>query len=167
MRRSEESAERAAIANQERKIFLCVLCALGGFFFSSSASAQDEPSAAPRISRLAVLQAEDRRAQTPHDLAIIRSGLHGGDARTVRVSVRALGRLERPALIADLVPSLRHALPEIRSEAANAIAQAAQGGKAGQAPTAPADAPPPSPAPEGRAEPRRDALATRSAASRM
>ena len=83
-----------------------------------------------------MLQAEDRRAQTPRDLAIIRSGLHGGDAQTVRVAVRALGRLERPALIPDLIPSLRHALPEIRSEAANAIAQAAQGWKGDKAPAA-------------------------------
>ena len=100
-------------------------------------SAQDEPPAAPRTTRLAVLQAEDRRAPTPRDLAIIRSGLHGGDAQTVRVAVRALGRLERPALIPDIIPSLRHALPEIRSEAANAIAQAAQGWKGDKAPAAP------------------------------
>jgi cyclophilin family peptidyl-prolyl cis-trans isomerase len=124
----EKTGEHAEIATQ--KIFLCVLCALCGFFFVV-VHAQDEPPAAPRTSRLAVLQAEDRRAQTPRDLAIIRSGLHGGDAQTVRVAVRALGRLERPALIADLIPSLRHALPEIRSEAANAIAQAAQGWKRG------------------------------------
>ncbi|HEX3645006.1 MAG TPA: peptidylprolyl isomerase [Vicinamibacterales bacterium] len=123
----ERSAATAAIA---RRIFLCGLCLLSGSILSSPiAYAQDDPPAAPRTTRLAVLQAEDRRAPTPRDLAIIRSGLHGGDAQTVRVAVRALGRLERPALIADLVPSLRHALPEIRSEAANAIAQAAQGWK--------------------------------------
>ena len=50
----------------------------------------------------------------------------------MRVAVRAIGQLERPALIADVVPSLRNALPEIRSEAANAIAQAAQGWKRAQ-----------------------------------
>jgi cyclophilin family peptidyl-prolyl cis-trans isomerase/HEAT repeat protein len=83
-----------------------------------------------------VLQAEDRRAPTPRDLAIIRSGLHGGNALTVRVAVRAIGRLERPALISDLTPLLRNALPEIRSEAANAIGQAAQGWKGGKAPAA-------------------------------
>jgi cyclophilin family peptidyl-prolyl cis-trans isomerase/HEAT repeat protein len=124
----EGTAETAEIA---KKILICGLCVLCGSIFSSSARAQDEPPAAPRTSRLAVLQAEDRRAATPRDLAIIRSGLHGGDAQTVRVAVRALGRLERPALIADLLPSLRHALPEVRSEAANAIAQAAQGWREG------------------------------------
>ncbi len=98
---TEGTAEPAEIA--KKKIFLCVLCVLCGFFFVV-VHAQDEPPAAPRTSRLAVLQAEDRRAPTPRDLAIIRSGLHGGDAQTVRVAVRALGRLERPALIADLAP---------------------------------------------------------------
>jgi len=108
----------------------CVLCV------PCSSRAQDEPPAAARTTRLAVLQAEDRRAQTPRDLAILRSGLHGGDAQTVRVAARAIGRLERPALIPDLVPSLRNALPEIRADAANAIAQAAQGWKGDKAPAA-------------------------------
>jgi cyclophilin family peptidyl-prolyl cis-trans isomerase/HEAT repeat protein len=132
--RPEQTAEHAKIAV---KIWLCGLCVLGGFFFVVVvASAQDEPPATPRTSRLAVLQAEDRRAPTPRDLAIIRSGLHGGDAQTVRVAVRALGRLERPALIPDLLPSLRHSLPEIRAEAANAIGQAAQGWKSDKPPAA-------------------------------
>ncbi len=106
------------------------------FFVSTPAHAQDEPPAAPRTSLLSVLQAEDRRARDARDLGILRSGLHGGDPQTVRVAVRALGRLERPALIADLTPSLRNALPEIRSEAANAIGQAAQGWKGDKAPAA-------------------------------
>ena len=87
--------------------------------------AQGPPS--PAVTRLAVLQAEDRRAPEPRDLAILRSGARSGDPQTARVAVRALGRLERPALIADITPSLRHALPEVRSEAVNAIGQAAQG----------------------------------------
>jgi peptidyl-prolyl cis-trans isomerase B (cyclophilin B) len=71
--------------------------------------------------------AEDRRAPTPGDLALIRSGMRSGVAQTVRIAVRALGRLERPELIADIAPILKHSLPEIRAEAANAIGQAAQG----------------------------------------
>jgi cyclophilin family peptidyl-prolyl cis-trans isomerase len=130
--RSEKTAEPAESA---KRIFLCVLCVLCGFF-CVVASAQDAPLAQARTTRLAVLQAEDRRAPTPRDLAIIRAGLHGGDAQTVLVAVRALGRLERPVLISDITPSLRHALPEIRSEAANAIGQAAQGWKGDKAPTA-------------------------------
>jgi len=127
--RSKTTAEIA------KKALLCVLCVLCGFF-CVVARAQDAPPAPPRATRLAVLQAEDRRAPTPRDLAIIRSGLHGGDAQTVRVAVRALGRLERPSLIPDISPALRHALPEIRSEAANAIGQAAQGWKGDRAPAA-------------------------------
>jgi cyclophilin family peptidyl-prolyl cis-trans isomerase len=132
MTNKEGTAETAEIA---KKILLCGLCVLCGSF-RFVAHAQDEPPAAPRTTRLAVLQAEDRRAPTPRDLAILRSGLHGGDAQTVRVAVRAMGRLERPALIPDLVPSLRHALPEIRADAANALAQAAQGWKGDKAPAA-------------------------------
>jgi cyclophilin family peptidyl-prolyl cis-trans isomerase len=97
------------------------------------ARAQDAP-AAPRVSRLAVLEAEDRRAPTARDLAVIRSGVHSGDDQTARIAVRALGRLERPALIADIVPSLRHPVQEVRVEAANAIGQAAQGWKADKPP---------------------------------
>src|SRR5438105_6822293 len=81
----------------------------------------------PATPRLAILAAEDRRAPTPGDLLTIRNGTHSGDPETARIAIRALGRLERPELIADIVPGLRHLLPEIRAEAANAIAQAAQG----------------------------------------
>ncbi len=47
----------------------------------------------------------------------------------MRAAVRALGRLERPALVADILPSLKHPLPEVRAEAANALGQAAAGWK--------------------------------------
>jgi cyclophilin family peptidyl-prolyl cis-trans isomerase len=87
---------------------------------SSSALAQ---------TRLAVLQAEDRRAPTANDLAILRSAARSGDPQLARIGVRALGRLERPALVADILPSLRNAEPEVRAEAANAVGQAAQGWK--------------------------------------
>jgi cyclophilin family peptidyl-prolyl cis-trans isomerase len=120
-------------AEPAEKCFLCVLCALCVLLVV--ARAQDEP-ASPRTTRLAVLQAEDRRAPTARDLAIIRAGAHGPDAQTVRVAIRALGRLERPALIPDITPSLRNALPEIRSEAANAIGQAAHGWKSDHPPDA-------------------------------
>jgi peptidyl-prolyl cis-trans isomerase B (cyclophilin B) len=81
--------------------------------------------------RLAILQAEARGAANARDLSILRAGVRAGDVQTVRIAVRALGRLGRPALILDLTPALRHPLPEIRAEAANAVAQAAQGLKSG------------------------------------
>ena len=77
--------------------------------------------------RLAILAAEDRRAATPRDLAIIRSGARSADGQTARIAVRALGRLERPDLIADILPGLRNEWPEVRAEAASALTQAAQG----------------------------------------
>jgi cyclophilin family peptidyl-prolyl cis-trans isomerase/HEAT repeat protein len=79
--------------------------------------------------QLSILHAEDRRAPTSRDLATIRAGLRSGDPLTARVAVRALGRLERPELIPDITALLRHAVPEVRAEAANAIGQAAQGWK--------------------------------------
>jgi cyclophilin family peptidyl-prolyl cis-trans isomerase len=82
-----------------------------------------------QASRLAILQAEDRRAPTAQDLATIRAGLRSQDGQTARVAVRALGRLERPPLAAEVVPSLKHPLPEVRAEAANAIAQSLHGAK--------------------------------------
>jgi cyclophilin family peptidyl-prolyl cis-trans isomerase len=77
--------------------------------------------------RLALLLAEDRRAPTAADLQTLRTGARSSDAQTARMAIRALGRLERPALIPDILPGLRHALPEVRSESANAAAQAARG----------------------------------------
>src|SRR3954470_13865587 len=85
------------------------------------------PAFAQLSTRLAILQAEDRRAPTARDLATIRAGAISGDPETARIGVRALGRLERPALIPDILTGLRYRSPEVRAEAANAVAQAAQG----------------------------------------
>lgn len=102
-------------ARRSCALCLCVLCTL--CVFVSEAAAQ---------TRLAVLQAEDRRAPTATDLATLRSGARSADAQVARAAVRALGRLERPALIADILPLLRSPIAEVRAEAANAIGQAAQ-----------------------------------------
>jgi peptidyl-prolyl cis-trans isomerase B (cyclophilin B) len=87
------------------------------------------PAAAQSMtaSQLAIIQAEDRGATAPRDLAIIKDGTRSGSLQTVRLALRALGRTEQPAQIPDMLPFLRHSLPEVRGEAANAIAQAAQG----------------------------------------
>src|SRR5262245_37978904 len=95
-------------------------CILALLMFASTVQAQ---------TRLAVLQAEDRRAPTPGDVAILRSGSRSGDVQTARSAARALGRLERPSLIPDIVVLFRHPMSEVRAEAANAVGQAAQGWK--------------------------------------
>jgi cyclophilin family peptidyl-prolyl cis-trans isomerase/HEAT repeat protein len=81
----------------------------------------------PAVTRLAVLQAENRRAPTVRDLALIRSGTRSSDPETARIAVRALGRLERPPLVSDILPVLNHPLPEVRAEGANALGQALKG----------------------------------------
>ena len=103
-------------------------CLFRAFVLSWLCGLAASPAAqSPLSTRLAILQAEDRRAPTVNDLAIIRSGAHTADAQTMRMALRALGRLERPSLIADITPGLRQSVPELRAEAATAIGQAAQG----------------------------------------
>jgi cyclophilin family peptidyl-prolyl cis-trans isomerase/HEAT repeat protein len=99
-------------------------------------------AAAPSLAqtRLAVLQADDHRAATAAELALIRSGSHSSDPQIARVAVRALGRLERPALVADILPLLKHEAAEVRAEAANAVGQAAQGWKREKPPNGALDA---------------------------
>src|SRR5207244_2676960 len=84
-----------------------------------------------QTTRLSDLLAEDRRAPTAGDVAVLRAGARSQDPQTALIGVRGLGRLERPALIPDILPGLKSPLPEIRAEAANAIGQAAQGWKKG------------------------------------
>jgi cyclophilin family peptidyl-prolyl cis-trans isomerase/HEAT repeat protein len=111
----------------KRRTSLVTLCVV---LLATGARGQtSEAPSAVRVapSRLAVLAAEDRRAPTLGDLATIRAGLRSRDPQAVRIAVRALGRLERPDLIADILPVLEHPLPEIRSEAATAVGQAAHG----------------------------------------
>jgi hypothetical protein len=83
----------------------------------------------PVATRLSILQAEDLRAPTAQDLAVIRSGAHNADPQTARIAIRALGRLERPALISEITLALRNPATEVRAEAATAMGQAAQGWK--------------------------------------
>lgn len=85
------------------------------------------PAHAQAARRLAILIAEQRGAQTVADMATIRAGLRSTDPDTVRAAVRALGRLERPAVIPEMVAALRARWPEVRAEAANAVGQAARG----------------------------------------
>ena len=74
-----------------------------------------------------ILQAEDRRARSGADSALLLRSLSSGDTLLQRRALRALGRLERPELAARVFPLLGHPLPGVRAEAAQAVAQAAQG----------------------------------------
>ena len=74
-----------------------------------------------------ILQIEDRRAPGETDVARLREALAHRDSLVLQRAARALGRLERPALVPLLFPLLQSPVPSVRSAAAEAIAQAAQG----------------------------------------
>lgn len=84
--------------------------------------------------RVAVLQAEERGARDPRDLATLRAGVRNADGETARAAIRALGRLGRPALAADIAVALKSRLPELRAEAADALASSLSGAAAPVAP---------------------------------
>jgi cyclophilin family peptidyl-prolyl cis-trans isomerase/HEAT repeat protein len=69
-----------------------------------------------------MLQAEDARPTTEAGLAPLTEGLKGNGRRT---AIRAIGRLERPAMIPLIAPALNDGVG-IRAEAANALAQMAR-----------------------------------------
>ncbi len=69
-----------------------------------------------------MLQAEDARPTTEAGLAPLMEGLKGNGRRT---AIRAIGRLERPAMIPLVAPALADGVG-IRAEAANALAQMAR-----------------------------------------
>ena len=110
---------------QRRGALVCGLAILGALAVPAATRAQ--PGAVVPPSRLAILQAEERRAASPADLLTLRTGIRSRDPQAAILAIRAIGRLERPSLVTDLIPALRFSLPEVRAEAANAIGQAAQG----------------------------------------
>lgn len=70
-----------------------------------------------------ILVAEDNRGTGADGLAPLLTGMRSSDTLFRRVSVRALGRIQRQELGRQLVPLLTDPVPAIRAEAANAIAQ--------------------------------------------
>lgn len=74
-----------------------------------------------------IFLSEDRRAPSENDLRVLTAALASPDAHLAARAARALGRLERPALAPQLFPLLSHRDGTVRSEAAQAVAQAAQG----------------------------------------
>ena len=96
---------------------LLVACAAA----TASAQARFRPDTAA-LQRLLV--AEDLRGTGKDGIKPLIDGLHNTtDTMLRRVAVRALGRLQRPELIRDIATALADAVPAIRAEAANALAQ--------------------------------------------
>jgi len=72
----------------------------------------------------AIFTAEDARPSSVDSLAPLYDGLASGNSEIRRFSVRALGRLERAALLPAVAPYLDDPEERVRAEAANALAQA-------------------------------------------
>lgn len=73
--------------------------------------------------RYRMLVAEDGRAATREEAAPILEALGSPDSAIVRVAVRALGRLENPLFAPEIRRALNDNSPQVRAEAANALAQ--------------------------------------------
>lgn len=81
---------------------------------------------APADSLLAaVFAAEQARAITAGQLGVLTRASRDADSIVQRAAVRAMGRLERVELMAQIAPRLEASAVTVRIEAANAIAQAA------------------------------------------
>jgi cyclophilin family peptidyl-prolyl cis-trans isomerase/HEAT repeat protein len=78
----------------------------------------------PGVTRVAIIQAEASRAATPDQLHLLTIAAASASPLQA-MAVRALGRLERPDLVATLLPLLDARAPGVRAEAANALAQSA------------------------------------------
>lgn len=83
-------------------------------------------SAADAALKQAIVSAEAARASTPGDLQPLADGVRNDSPVIQQMAVRALGRLERPDLIPNILPLLVANTPSVRAEAANALAQAVQ-----------------------------------------
>jgi cyclophilin family peptidyl-prolyl cis-trans isomerase/HEAT repeat protein len=86
-------------------------------------------TAAPRAqtitnARVAILLAGERGARDARDLATLRAGVRNTDSETARAAIRELGRLGRPSLLPDIAVALKSPFPEVRAEAADAMASA-------------------------------------------
>jgi cyclophilin family peptidyl-prolyl cis-trans isomerase/HEAT repeat protein len=106
----------------ERPLLLCLALTLT---FGTGAAQSPAPVDTAALQRLLV--AEDARGTGHAGLEPLLGALAGADTLLRRLAVRGLGRLERPELGRVLLPSLTDALPAVRAEAANAIAQSMRG----------------------------------------
>ena len=81
--------------------------------------------------RQAIFEAEDRRAPTGADLKMLLDGTRHPSEAVQRMAIRALGRLERPALVGQIEPALSSTFAPVRAAAAEALGQAVASGSAG------------------------------------
>ena len=109
----------------------CARAGIAGALLLAPAFAQGQsrPDAASiQAVRQAVFEAEDRRAPTEADLETLRDATRHPAEAVRRQAIRALGRLERPALAGDIQPLLSSPSAAVRAAATEALGQAAASG---------------------------------------
>ena len=92
--------------------------------------AQGQPrtdAASVQAVRQAIFEAEERRAPADADVQTLREGTRHPNEAVQRQAVRALGRLERPALASEIQPLLSSPFASVRAAAAEALGQSASG----------------------------------------
>jgi cyclophilin family peptidyl-prolyl cis-trans isomerase len=108
--------------------FACAAIPCALLLGSDRAWAQARSDAASvQAVRQAIFEAEDRRAPTEADLKTLLDGTRHPSEAVQRMAIRALGRLERPALVGDIQPALSSTFAAVRAAAAEALGQAVSG----------------------------------------
>ena len=103
---------------------LLVVVMGGGCVPDGGRPGRPDPTAA---TYLRVLDAEDARPAGGADLETLTAATADADARIRRTAVRALGRLQSPALTTEIARHLADTDPSVRAAAAEALAQAVHG----------------------------------------
>jgi cyclophilin family peptidyl-prolyl cis-trans isomerase/HEAT repeat protein len=104
-------------------ITLCV-CALTT---AAAHAQQSNPAARPAPADWErIVAAEDARARTPEQLQTLLAGVRSRTPETRRISLRALGRLERFSLADTIATFLNDPSASVRAQAAHALAQSAR-----------------------------------------
>ncbi|MFN8058475.1 MAG: HEAT repeat domain-containing protein [Vicinamibacterales bacterium] len=113
-----------------RSIAVFVALAVGITWFVLPSSRARQPREDREALLTAMLAAEDGRDAAPERIAPLRRGAESADPVVALRAVRGLGRLESPTVVPVLAKALAGAVPEVRAEAANALAQAVSRGGA-------------------------------------
>ena len=115
-------------SDRERRVLMIVVAFMG--IAGCSRDAEPPVDTAPVVTgdpvlRAAILDEEDARGRGPSGIESLRQGLNAPEAELQRLAVRAIGRLEDPQFIPLILPLLFSDDETVRSEAVNALGQAA------------------------------------------
>lgn len=114
---------RTAIVRRRRNLprVLAIAFSVGIGTTAGTAHAQNVASRRATLQR--ILTAEDLRGTGADSIAPLLVGMTSDGSLVRRVSIRGMGRLQRPESVPRLASALADSVPAVRAEAANAIAQ--------------------------------------------